>query len=279
MPERYSFHNPKTTECAKFAQLNLPNVLKEMIIAIQAYFQAHRFIQKHKLWKWILIPGIIYTTLFIIGMYFFSHTSSNFIEWMSVKTGLGSWLSRINSSFLGFLFIMGSLLLWLILLLFYFSLFKYIFLIVGSPLFAYLSEKTEAIIEGKDFPFSFSQLLKDMKRGVFIAARNSLWQTVYTLSILLLSLIPLAGWLTPILAVLVECYYYGFSMLDYSMERHKRTPAESIFFIGAHKGLAVGNGLVFYMMHLVPVLGWILAPAYSVVAATLSMYPLKQNEK
>ena len=33
--------------------------------------------------------------------------------------------------------------------------FKYIFLIIGSPLFAYLSEKTEAIIEGKDFPFSF----------------------------------------------------------------------------------------------------------------------------
>ena len=250
-----------------------------MIIAIQAYFQAHRFIQKHKLWKWILIPGIIYTTLFILAIYFFSHTSSNFIEWIILQTGLKSWLDKINNSFLGFLFTMGSLLLWLILMLFYFSLFKYIFLIVGSPLFAYLSERTEAIIDGKDFPFSFLQLVKDMKRGVVIAARNSLWQTVYTLSILLLSLIPLAGWLTPVLAVLVECYYYGFSMLDYSMERHKRTPAESIFFIGSHKGLAVGNGLVFYMMHLIPIVGWIFAPAYSVVAATLSIYPLKQIDK
>lgn len=248
-----------------------------MIIAIQAYFQAHRFIQKHKLWKWILIPGILYTTLFIFGIYFFSHTSSNFIEWIILQTGLKSWLDKINNSFLGFLFTMGSLLLWLILMFFYFSLFKYIFLIVGSPLFAYLSERTEAIIEGKDFPFSFIQLINDMKRGIFIAGRNSLWQTVYTLSILLLSLIPLAGWLTPVLALLVECYYYGFSMLDYSMERHKRTPAESIFFIGSHKGLAVGNGLVFYMMHLIPLVGWILAPAYSVVAATLSMYPLKKN--
>jgi CysZ protein len=254
-------------------------VLKEMIIGIQAYFQAHRFIQKHKLWKWILIPGIIYTTLFIIGMYFFSHTSSNFIEWMSHKTGLSDWLNRMNNGFLGFLFIIGSLLLWLILMLFYFSLFKYIFLIVGSPLFAYLSERTEAIIEGKDFPFSLAQLLKDIKRGIYIALRNSLWQTVYTLSILLLSLVPLAGWLTPILALLVECYYYGFSMLDYSMERHKRTPAESIFFIGNHKGLAIGNGLVFYLMHMIPIIGWVLAPAYSVVAATLSIYPLKQSGK
>lgn len=254
-------------------------MLKEIIIAIQAFFQAHRFIQKHKLWKWILIPGIIYTTLFIIGVYFFSHTSSDFIEWMSHKTGLATWLEKVHSSSLHFLFIFGSLLLWLILLLFYFSLFKYIFLIVGSPLFAYLSERTETIIEGKDFPFSFSQFIKDMQRGIKIAARNSLWQTVYMLSILLLSLIPLIGWLTPILALLVECYYYGFSMLDYSMERHKRTAAESIFFIGNHKGLAIGNGLIFYMMHLVPVLGWILAPAYSVVAATLSIHPLKESRK
>jgi CysZ protein len=254
-------------------------VLKEMIIAIQAYFEAHRFIKKHNLWKWILIPGIIYAALFMISMHFFSETSSNFIEWIILRTGLKSWLDRLNSSFLGFLFTMGTLLIWLILMLFYFSLFKYIFLIVGSPLFAYLSEKTEAIMEGGNIPFSFPQLLKDMGRGIKLAVRNSLWQTVYVLSILLLSLIPLAGWLTPILALLVECYYYGFSMLDYSMERHKKTPAESIFFIGNHKGLAVGNGLVFYLMHLLPIIGWILAPAYAVVAATVSMYPLKQSQK
>lgn len=250
-----------------------------MIIAIQAYFQAHHFIKKHKLWKWILIPGILYALLFVVGMYYFSHTSSQFIEWLSLKTGLKTWLDKINSSFLGFLFTMGSLLLWLILLLFYFSLFKYLFLIIGSPLFAYLSEKTEAIIEGKDLPFHFSQLLKDILRGVNLAVRNSLWQTVYTLTILFLSLIPILGWLTPALALLIECYYYGFSMLDYSMERHKKTPSESIYYVGSHKGLAIGNGMVFYIMHLLPVLGWVLAPAYAVVAATLSMYPLKQIEK
>jgi len=250
-----------------------------MIIAVRAYFEAHRFIKKHKLWKWILIPGILYALLFVIGMHYFSESSSNFIEWLSLKTGLKTWLDKINSSFLGFLFTIGSLLLWLILLLFYFSLFKYLFLIVGSPLFAYLSEKTEAIIEGKDLPFNTTQFFKDILRGIKLSARNSFWQTVYTISILVLSLIPILGWLTPAIAVIIECYYYGFSMLDYSMERHKKSPAESIYYISSHKGLAIGNGLVFYIMHLLPIIGWILAPAYAVVAATLSMYPLKQNEK
>ncbi len=224
-----------------------------------------------------MLPGIFYTSLFLMGMYYFSISSSSFIEWVILQTGLKGWIDQLNNGFLGFLVTIGMLLLWLILLLFYFSLFKYLFLIIGSPLFAYLSEKTEAIMEGKEHPFNTTQFLKDIVRGIQLSIRNSLWQTVYIISILLLSLIPLAGWLTPVIALLVECYYYGFSMLDYSMERHQKSTPESIAFVSAHKGLAIGNGLVFYLMHLLPIIGWILAPAYAVVAATLSIYPLKKT--
>ena len=124
---------------------------------------------------------------------------------------------------------------------------------------------------GKDFPFSFSQLLKDIIRGIRIALRNTVWQTVYMLSILVLGLVPVIGWVTPLLALLIECYYYGFSMLDYSMERHKKNTAESVAFIGTRKGLAIGNGIGFYFLHVLPIIGWVLAPAYAVVAATLSL--------
>ena len=239
--------------------------------------QAHRFIKENKLWKWIIIPGILYALLFWFGMYYFSSTSSNFIEWISLKTGLKSWLDKEDSGIMGFLFTMGGLIMWLVLMLFYFSLFKYLFLIVASPLFAFLSEKTEAIMEGKEYPFNLVQYGKDILRGIRLAARNGLWQTVYIISIVILSLIPLVGWLTPLLAIIIECYYYGFSMLDYSMERKQKSAQESIFFISSHKGLAIGNGMGFFFMHLIPVLGWILAPTYAVVAATLSIYPLKQQ--
>ena len=165
--------------------------------------------------------------------------------------------------------------LWLIQMLFYFSLFKYIWLIVGSPVFAYLSEKTASIIEEKEFAFDAKQFIKDIFRGISIALRNCLWQSVYMISILLLSLIPIAGWLTPLLALLVEFYYYGFSMLDYSFERKKISTSESIYFIGEHKGLAIGNGLMFYLIQVIPIIGWVLAPTYAVVAATLSLHDIK----
>jgi len=250
-------------------------MLKEIIIALQAYYQTHRFIIKHKLWKWILIPGLIYAILFCAGIYLFVVSSNSAIDFMLQRSGVGEWMEKMQNSWLSFLLIFGQVILNIVLLLFYFSLFKFLFLIVGSPLFAYLSEKTESIIEGKEYPFNFKQLMKDIVRGIRLALRNLLWQTVYTVSILILSFIPLVGWITPLLALLIECYYLGFSMLDYSCERNKLSTSQSISFIGRHKGLAIGNGMVFYMMHFIPILGWLFAPSYAVIAATISLYNAK----
>lgn len=250
-------------------------MLKEIIISIQAYFKTHRFIIKHRLWKWILIPGLIYSLLFCAGIYLFYVSSSSAIEFILLKSGVREWMDKMQNNWLSYLLIFAQIILNVILLLFYFSLFKYLFLIVGSPLFAYLSEKTGSIIEGKEYPFSFKQLMKDIIRGIRLALRNMLWQTVYTVSILILSFIPVIGWITPLLALLIECYYLGFSMIDYSCERNKLSTSQSISFIGRHKGLAIGNGIVFYLMHLIPLLGWLLAPSYAVIAATISLYKAK----
>jgi CysZ protein len=46
-------------------------LLKEIVIAIQSYLKAHQFISQHRLWKWIIIPGIVYALLFAVSMYFF----------------------------------------------------------------------------------------------------------------------------------------------------------------------------------------------------------------
>lgn len=211
-------------------------------------------------------------------MYFFSKTANSFTEWLTLKVGLKGWLDRMQNSFLGLFFTLGGMILWMIQMLLYFSLFKYLFLIIGSPVFAYLSEKTEAIMAGKDYPFSLMQLVKDIVRGIRIALRNAGWQTVYMFAILVLAFIPILGLATPLITLLIECYYYGFSMLDYSMERNKKTASESIYFISNHKGLAIGNGLVFYLMHLLPLVGWLLAPAYAVIAATLSLHVKKETE-
>lgn len=248
-------------------------MLKEIVIAFQSWREANRFIQKHDIRKLILVPGIIYTALFIVGMYFFWTSADDAISWISEKLQIENWLQRKRSEWLSFFFVMMGMMLRLVLVLFYFSLFKYLILIIGSPVFAYLSEKTEAIIEGKKHTFNWAELKKDASRSIRMALRNCLWQTLYLIGLALMSLLPLIGWITPVIALLMECYYFGASTLDYSFARNNFTSQQSIRFVGRHKGLAIGNGILFFFMHI----AIILAPAYAIVAATLSVHKVKNS--
>ncbi len=248
-------------------------MLKEIVIAVQSWEEARLFIKKNRLFKWIIVPGIIYTLLFILGMFFFWSSANDVISWISSQLNIESWLQKERSEWLSFLFVMTGMMLRLILVLFYFSFFKYLILIIGSPVFAYLSEKTEAILEGKEHSFNWPDLKKDCLRSIKMALRNCGWQSVYLIALILLSLIPVIGWITPVVALLMECYYFGFSMLDYSFARAGFTPVQSIAFTGRHKGLATANGLIFYIMHIII----FLAPAYAIIAATLSVHKVKNS--
>ncbi|MBL0233400.1 MAG: EI24 domain-containing protein [Chitinophagaceae bacterium] len=248
-------------------------MLKEIVIAIEGWEEARLFIKKHRLFRWILIPGIIYTILFFLGMWFFFRSADSAVSWMSSNLNIENWLQKERSEWLSFLFVMTGMMLRLILVLLYFSFFKYVILILGSPLFAFLSEKTESSIEGKEYSFKFSEVKKDCLRNITLSLRNCGWQTVYLLALVLLSLVPLVGWITPVIALLMEGYYFGFSMLDYSFARVEFSPSQSVHFMGRHKGLAIGNGLLFYVMHALIVL----APAYAIIAATLSVHKMKNS--
>lgn len=244
---------------------------REVLAAVQAYGKAHQFIMQHKLWKWILIPGIVYCILFMTGIYFVWGYSGDFVEYLFNLLPVKVWIQDLESSWISFFFILLGLSIRIMILLLYFSYYKYLFLILGSPLFSYLSEKTEALLERKDFPFSWQQFLKDMVRGIRMSLRNSLNQTLCVIALIILSFIPVVGWITPLFAFFIEAYFYGFSMVDYSCERHRLNTKQSIQFIRAHRGIALGNGMVFYLMMFIPVLGWIMAPSYAVIAATIHL--------
>jgi CysZ protein len=246
-------------------------LLKEIVITIQSWGEAHRFISKHNLWKWVLIPGLIYTILFITAMYFFGKSATAVIEYFTHILRLSDWIQKFENSFLGFLFTFTGIILWLVLLLLYFSFFKYICLIIGAPAFAYLNRKTELIIEGSEEAPAWADIRAEAARGIYIAMRNCGWQTIYLLGFVILALIPVVGWITPLIVLVVECYYYGFSMLDYGFARNKYSTTQSIQFVGQHKGLATGNGFLFYLTHALI----IFAPAYAIVAATLTVHKVK----
>ncbi len=252
-------------------------MLKELILSIRAYFLAHQFILTHKLWKWMALPGIIYTILLIIGMNYFGQTSSLFIESIILKTGLKSFIDSLNSNWLGFFITMGSFWLWFTLLLFYFALFKYVFLIFFAPLFAYLHLRIVAIQEVIPFKFNQKEYLKLVLRSIKVNLNNMLWQTVYLIPIVLVCTLPVLGWFTPLFTILLESYFLGFAMMDFGLATEKQNKSLSSTYLSSHKGLPIGNGIVFYLLHLLPIIGWVTAPFYALVAAHLNTQEIKET--
>src|SRR5688572_21492043 len=105
-------------------------------------------------------------------MYFFGRSATAVIEYLTHILHLSSWIQKFEMCLLGFLVTFAGIILWIVLLLFYSSFFKYICLIIGAPVFAYLRRKTELILEGSEQSPAWAEMKPEMARGVYIAMRN-----------------------------------------------------------------------------------------------------------
>jgi len=107
---------------------------------------------------------------------------------------------------------------------------------------------------------------------------GDVWQTVYLIPIVIVCSIPLIGWFTPIFTILMECYFLGYSMLDYGLATERKNKIASADYVSNHKGLPIGNGILFYLLHLLPIIGWMVAPFYALIAAHLNTQQVKDNQ-
>ncbi len=133
---------------------------------------------------------------------------------------------------------------------------KFIVVILLSPVLNHLSVKTERILSGVSYPFDAAQFMKDIANALYIACRNLIWQYVLILIIVIVSLLiwgkvshsPLS-----ILIYVITAYYYGFSFMDYSLERRKLDLQQRISFVRRHRGIAFSIGTFYSLLIFVPV--------------------------
>ena len=153
--------------------------------------------------------------------------------------------------------------------------FKYIALIVSAPFLGPLSEKIESLATGQPAPkFNLKDMTTDMMRAVRISLRNVVRELFWTILffIVLNLLIPVVGSiLYAVAAFMLQAYYAGFGDMDPALERRRYGVRQRVAYVRSHKGLALGNGIVFVLLMLIPVLGWFLAPALGTAAATLDV--------
>ncbi|HUX83956.1 MAG TPA: EI24 domain-containing protein [Chitinophagaceae bacterium] len=242
---------------------------REVIRAIRCYGLAHTLIRRQRLLKWILLPGLMFMGLFSLGTWLVWIASELVTTDINSSLGVSRWIQRLESGWVSFFFILLGLSVRLVFFSFFFSLLKYLLVIVLAPYFERMASLTESFINPME-PRP-AQQLHVVQRAATLAARNGTIQTIVLGILLVLSFIPVAGWVTPLVCFVVECYYFGFAVLDHACRLHRLSYSQSINFISDHRGLAIGNGLVFYLFMFIPVAGWILGPGYAMVAATISL--------
>ena len=243
---------------------------------LKSYRQAFTFLLKNKLFYFFLFPIAFNFLIYFSGLSVlneFRLLTSQYFESFFESFGASEdwWILFLNKFF--------SISIWLISKVFFFYIFSlfggYLTIIFLSPVFTYLSEKTASIQKGRIYNFKFTQFIKDIFRAIIISARNILVQLVMVFVLFLIGFVPVIGWGISIFGnLLIVSYFYGFSFLDYTNERHQLSIKESVKIVRRKKGLAVGLGLVFYLCFFIPLLGGVISSflaIISVVAATISL--------
>lgn len=227
---------------------------------IKAYAGTFQLISKLKLWKYFGVPmliSILVATSIILSAY---ALADNFGFYIS-KLWVWDWGKDT-------FFLISEILSGVLILVLGFILYKHIVMALSAPFMSPVSEKIETHLLGyqthQHRETSFSQQLW---RGIRINVRNLLLELLLTIPIILIGFIPIVGIASTILLFLVQAYYAGFGNMDYTLERHFKYD-ESIKFVKRHRGLAIGNGIVFMLFLLIPVVGIILVLPLSVTAAS-----------
>ncbi|CAL2065201.1 EI24 domain-containing protein [Tenacibaculum sp. 190524A05c] len=234
-------------------------MIQSTINAVKAYFDALAIIKKLKLWNYFLIPVIISAvTALIIGSltYFLSDDLGYYVAklwpWEFGKqtfTSIGNFLSGVAIVAVGFI------------------LYKHIVLALSSPFMSPVSLKIEQHFYGNQHEHKKNTFSQALARGIRLSLRNLGRELGLTLVILVLGLIPLIGLFSSVLLFLTQAYYAGFGNMDYTLERHY-SYKDSITFVKRNRGTAIGNGIIFMLFLLIPVIGVVLVLPFSVTAAT-----------
>lgn len=213
--------------------------LKNLLFGYRAYFKAFRFVIEHKLYWYLIFPAVLMIIIYSIGAEIKQHyvhaeaTNMNEIVWYMIYLMIEISVAILLMKFA-----------------------KYLVVVILSPLISHLSMKTEKILTGNTYPFSFRQLVHDIKRAMRIVVRNLMWEYFFFVIILLVSFL---GWEDPksspvfYLTFVIGFFYYGFAFLDYINERRRLDIDQSIQFVRQNRGLAISIGSIYSLLILVPV--------------------------
>jgi CysZ protein len=139
--------------------------------------------------------------------------------------------------------------------------------IVAAPFNALLSEKIEALLTGKAVSSDIS-FLTMVKNSLLSQLGKLLYIALWSLALVLVSLIPLVNFAAPFLWVLFGSWLLSLEYLDYPMGNHDLSFSRQKQLLSGRRGLALGFGGSVMVLTSIPLINFIVMPV-AVAGATL----------
>lgn len=245
-------------------------MVQNIFKGIKAYASALGLISTLGLWKYFAVPVLIsFITSSLIGLsaWSWSDNIANTIDLLWIWEWGADW-------FHGFAEILGGILIIILGLIVY----KHIVMALSAPFMSPVSTAIEHHFLGEKHIHRNTSNTSQLWRGIRVNVRNLAMEIFITIPLLILSLIPVLNIVTTVLLFLVQAYYAGFGNMDYTLERHYGYK-ESVGFVKRHKGVAIGNGIIFTIMLFIPVIGVLMVLPLSVTAASSQTIRFIQDKK
>lgn len=260
---------------------------KDFFYAIRNSLKGITFIFEKGIWPYVFYPLILWLIIWSLSVYMLTGLTDQIAEIINIKLKIknipdsGDWLPFAKPFLTGYFSTIISFILKIVFILILSTFSKYMTFIFLSPFFSILSESVEEKMEGTKYPFSATQLFKDIIRGIGISIRNMAFEYFFIILCFAVTLCfpPIIVITTPCLLFL-SWYFTGVTILDYNFERHKMSIKGSVQFAKKYKGIVCGVGAVYSILMMLPFfIGMMVGPIVAIVGATICFLEINKNTK
>ncbi|MFT3739701.1 MAG: EI24 domain-containing protein [Breznakibacter sp.] len=248
--------------------------LKLFFLGFGMFWKGLSFIFRHRLAWFFFFPLLINLLLWWLGLRSGTQLAQMLTDWLSPflpdAGHLPIWVQSVVTAL--------KWIAWIVVRIAVFMVVVYVggffIMVVLSPVLSWLASVTYRIHTGEDVSGGFWDFLSDIWRGVMVSVRNLVKETLLNLLIFVATFVPVVGFATPMAFFVNSAYFFGASFVDYGVEQHRIGYVKSLLFVSIHKGLALGCGIMYALVLMIPYVGIFLGgfvAMVSVVGATLAV--------
>ncbi len=214
-------------------------------------FMSIRLVKENKsLIKYFIIPFLI-NIVVLTSIFYLSYTHLE--PWLTGMFAGDAW-------YLKFLRFIAGPVIFAMLALITILLYSVVGSIITAPFNDILSLKAEEIIWGADFSedFSLPAFLSDMKRIAMNIVKLFCLLAIVNILLFAVNLVPAAGSVIySALNFISTAFFLGFQFFDFPLERRRFNFSEKLKIAFKFKFSVTGVGMAFFLISLVPILGYL----------------------